>query len=113
MLRCLSAARRGCATVSSRPARKLSTRALTAIAAQLPALILLDVTMPDDRTTLLEKLCSQSRAWVPIFIMSAAPRIDESMRAQGAADFLVKPFDLDDLLACVARYVPGPQPLAQ
>jgi DNA-binding response OmpR family regulator len=90
-----------------------STRALRAIAAQLPALILLDATMPAGRTTLFEQLRSQARARAPIVIMSAAPRLDETVRAQGAADFLAKPFDLDDLLACVARYVPDPQPLAQ
>jgi two-component system nitrogen regulation response regulator NtrX len=83
--------------------------ALTAVAARLPALILLDATMPSDETTLLEKLRRQSHASVPIVVISATPRVDEFVLAQGAADFLAKPFDLDDLLACVARYIPHPQ----
>ena len=82
-----------------------STSALTAIAAQLPALILLDATMCGEGATLFEKLRNQAVARVPIVTMSAAQRIGESMLAQGAVDFLAKPFDLDDLLACVARYV--------
>jgi FixJ family two-component response regulator len=45
----------------------------------------------------------------PIVVISAAPRIAESALTQGAADFLAKPFDLDDLLTCVARYFPRPQ----
>ena len=84
--------------------------ALTAVAMQLPALILLDATMIGEGTTLFEQLRSQIDTPVPIVTLSAASGIGDSMRAQGAADFLAKPFDLDDLLACVARYVPHPQP---
>jgi DNA-binding response OmpR family regulator len=90
-----------------------SASALMAIAAQHPALILLDWTMSSDGTTLFEKLRSQAHDEVPIVIISAALRIKESVLARGAADFLAKPFDLDDLLTCVTRYVPRPQPLTQ
>jgi DNA-binding NtrC family response regulator len=81
--------------------------ALMALAARRPALILLDGAMPYHETTLLEKLCGQLRFDVPIVIISASSRIRESALARGAADFLAKPFDLDELLACVAHYVPG------
>lgn len=82
--------------------------ALMAIAARLPALILLDGTMRDKKSTLLEKLCLPSDARVPIVVISAAPWFEQYVLAQ-SADFLAKPFDLDDLIACVARYVPRPQ----
>lgn len=81
--------------------------ALMALAARLPALILLDGTMPYHETTLLEKLCGQIHAEVPIVIISTSSRIRESLLAHGAVDFLAKPFDLDELLVCVARYVRG------
>jgi DNA-binding NtrC family response regulator len=81
--------------------------ALMALAARLPALILLDGTMSYHETTLLEKLCGQIHAKVPIVIISTSSRIRDSMLAHGAVDFLEKPFDLDELLVCVARHVPG------
>ncbi len=83
--------------------------ALTAVAARLPALILLDATMPSDEIPLFEKLRRQCYARIPIVVISATPRIEETVLAQGAADFLAKPFDLDELLAYVARYVPYPR----
>jgi DNA-binding response OmpR family regulator len=88
--------------------------ALRSVALRPPALILLDGTMPSsDERTLLEKLRSTCHLQVPIVVISAADYIAESVLAEGAADFLAKPFDLDDLLACVARYVPQPQPHTQ
>jgi DNA-binding NtrC family response regulator len=84
-----------------------SRGALIALAARRPALILLDGTMHYHETTLLETLCGQFHAEIPIVIISASSRIRESALARGAVDFLAKPFDLDELLACVARYVPG------
>jgi DNA-binding NtrC family response regulator len=84
-----------------------SRGALMVLAARRPALILLDGTMPYYETTLFDQLCGQFHAEVPIVIISASSRIRESALARGAVDFLAKPFDLDELLACVARYVPG------
>jgi CheY-like chemotaxis protein len=85
--------------------------ALRSVAVWLPALILLDGTMPNnDERTLLEQLRCTCHLQIPIVVISAADNITESVLAEGAADFLAKPFDLDDLFACVARYVPHPQP---
>jgi two-component system response regulator MprA len=92
------------------------TAALTAIADQPPALILLDMFMPQmTGTELWEYLQSNQLADIPVVLMTASPSAAEHLLAQGATDYLAKPFDLDNLLACVERYVrteetPPPQP---
>jgi two-component system response regulator MprA len=92
------------------------TAALTAIADQPPALILLDMFMPQmTGTELWEYLQSNHLADIPVVLMTASPSAAEHLLAQGATDYLAKPFDLDNLLACVERYVrteetPPPQP---
>ena len=79
--------------------------ALAAIADQPPAVILLDLLMPSlNGMTLWEHLKRYNLADIPIVLMTASPRAAEAMLASTAADYLPKPFDLDRLLACVARY---------
>jgi CheY-like chemotaxis protein len=80
--------------------------ALATIAAQPPALILLDMFMPlMTGVELWQHLQRQDLADIPVVLMTASPSAAEGLLAQGAADYLAKPFDLDELLACVARYV--------
>ena len=79
--------------------------ALVQIQASLPSMILLDLTMPDMiGTTLLQRIRADGIDQVPVIIMTAGSYSLESLVAQGAADYLAKPFELDELLACVARY---------
>jgi DNA-binding response OmpR family regulator len=81
------------------------TSALVEIQSQLPAMILLDLSMPDMiGTTLLQKLRSSGISDVPVIIMTAGSYNAETLVAQGATDYLAKPFELDELLSCVARY---------
>jgi DNA-binding response OmpR family regulator len=42
---------------------------------------------------------------IPIVVMTTAPRDTVPLLGLGAAECLAKPFDLDELLSCVARYV--------
>lgn len=80
--------------------------ALATIAAQPPALILLDMFMPHmTGIELWEHLQSHELADIPVVLMTASPSAAESLLAQGATGYLAKPFDLDNLLACVKRYV--------
>lgn len=82
-----------------------SDTALAAIADQPPAVILLDLLMPSlNGMALWEHLKRHNLADIPIVLMTASPRAAEAVLASGAADYLPKPFDLDRLLACVARY---------
>jgi len=43
---------------------------------------------------------------IPVVLMTASPSAAADLLAQGADDYLAKPFDLDQLLDCVARYIP-------
>jgi DNA-binding NtrC family response regulator len=48
-------------------------------------------------------------ATMPMVLMTASPRDAAPLLAPGLIECLVKPFDLDELLTCVARYVPPSQ----
>jgi CheY-like chemotaxis protein len=78
--------------------------ALAAIGQQPPALILLDMFMPQMTGIMLwEHLQQLGLSEIPVVLMTASPRAMATM--PGATDYLAKPFDIDELLECVARYV--------
>jgi two-component system KDP operon response regulator KdpE len=74
-----------------------------------PALLLLDIGLPDmEGPELIAQLRRAGVAAMPIVLMSTLPRnVEQSV--PGACTYLAKPFDIDDLLTCVAGYV---QPLS-
>jgi two-component system KDP operon response regulator KdpE len=82
--------------------------ALALIAKHPPALLLVDLWMPEmSGAELIAQLHATGLACFPIVVMSGSP--DEPLLADlGISDVLAKPFELDDLLACVARSVPRP-----
>lgn len=85
------------------------TSALALIKNAPPALILLDMSMPDMAgITLLQHLRSTDTNNIAVVIMTAGSHSPEALMAHGATGFLAKPFELDALLDCVARYVPTP-----
>ena len=91
-----------------------SVQALAMIALQAPALILLDVRMPGMAgAELLEQVREADLATLSIVLMTTAPRYIAPLLARGARECLAKPFELDDLLACVARYVQPAQVASQ
>src|SRR5690349_3792682 len=80
--------------------------ALAAIARYLPALLLLDIRRPDkDGAALIARMREVASATMPIVMMTTAPRDIDPLIVSESVDLLAKPFDLDDLLACVARHV--------
>jgi CheY-like chemotaxis protein len=85
--------------------------ALAALERVAPALVLMDVMMPglDGRGAYLAMRARPAGAAVPVVLMSAAA--DPARLPPGAAAFLAKPFDLDELLGLVARLLAeGPDP---
>jgi CheY-like chemotaxis protein len=79
--------------------------ARVAISADVPALVLLDVDIPGlHGTELLALLRRGGFPDLPI-VMITASTVGAGLVAQGATEVLTKPFDLDELLACVAHYV--------
>lgn len=81
--------------------------ALNAVAQRRPAMILLDMFMPHmTGITLWETLQRQGNADIPVVMMTASIHTTQKMLFDGVVECLPKPFDLDQLLACVARYAP-------
>jgi DNA-binding response OmpR family regulator len=88
--------------------------ALAAIAHYPPALLLLDVRRPDkDGAALIARMREVGSATMPIVMMTTAPRAIDPLIVPESIDLLAKPFDLDDLLACVARHVQPAQVVDQ
>jgi DNA-binding response OmpR family regulator len=78
-----------------------------------PDLVLCDLLMPklDGRAVLHELRAHAATHSLPLIYLtaSAEPSEREARLDQGAADYLVKPVDLKDLLACVRRHLPAPR----
>ena len=72
----------------------------------LPNVIILDVLLSGkDGRLICKKLKSQEETkHIPIIMISAHPNARQSVAAVGADDFVAKPFDVDELLAIVAKY---------
>ncbi|MFF7708260.1 sigma 54-interacting transcriptional regulator [Pseudomonas sp. NPDC007930] len=88
--------------------------ALLAVAAEPFSLVLSDVNMPGiDGHQLLARLRA-SQPQLPVVLMTAFGAVDRAVEAmrQGAADYLVKPFEPAALLEAVARHGLGQLPSA-
>jgi CheY-like chemotaxis protein len=78
--------------------------ALAAIERQQPAMILMDMYMPQmTGIMLLEHLRANGMVDIPVVLMTASPRAAESVADIALVDYLAKPFDIEQLLQCVAR----------
>jgi DNA-binding response OmpR family regulator len=73
----------------------------------LPHLILLDVLLSgNDGREIAKHLKRKAETKaIPIIMFSAHPSAEETAQAAGADDFLTKPFDIDALLAKIARFL--------
>ena len=83
-----------------------ATEARTYRAKQQPALVLLDIWMPDtDGVTLLREWAASGQLTMPVVMMSGHGTIETAVEATkiGAFDFLEKPVGLQKLLGTVAR----------
>jgi DNA-binding response OmpR family regulator len=81
--------------------------ALRELSHQSPDLMILDFMLPDGDGATVARLCNATRdAPIPIMLISAVPYasvVAEQMVQFGVQAFTSKPFDLDALLASVAR----------
>jgi CheY-like chemotaxis protein len=75
----------------------------------LPDLIILDVLLSgkDGRMICRHLKEREDTRHIPIIMISAHPDARESSQSVGADAFLAKPWDIDELLAIVARYAQG------
>jgi DNA-binding response OmpR family regulator len=75
----------------------------------VPAFIMLDVTLPNEKAEEIVRLLRSRPGWkgVPFVICSAIPRLREVAAELGAAGWLAKPFELQELIATARRFA-GP-----
>jgi CheY-like chemotaxis protein len=87
--------------------------ALEAAAEKLPGVVLLDMLMPVmNGWECARELRARFGQRVPIVVVTAAEHAHaRAARIGGVAGVLQKPFDMDDLLEIVSRYVPRKTPL--
>jgi DNA-binding response OmpR family regulator len=82
--------------------------ALEAIHTERPDLVLLDATLPKlDGWTVLARLRAERDA-PPVVILSARDDAEVRALSSGAAAAVLKPFDVDDLLATIERILAKP-----
>jgi two-component system nitrogen regulation response regulator GlnG len=78
-------------------------RALERISLSPPSLVLLDLNMPGMSGWEVHARLRESHPQVPVVYMTAHLGASDEARVHGAAAYLPKPFDLDDLLQVVER----------
>jgi CheY-like chemotaxis protein len=73
----------------------------------LPNLILVDVLLSGkDGREIVKHLKSQEETrHIPVIMFSAHPSAEQTAREAGAEDFVAKPFEIDELLAKVTKYL--------
>jgi DNA-binding response OmpR family regulator len=74
---------------------------------EFPDLLLLDIWMSgtDGRDVCRYLKQKESTSKIPIVMISASKDIERSAIEAGADDFLAKPFEMDDLLQKIGRYI--------
>lgn len=80
-------------------------QALDCVAKEKPDLIILDVMMPGmDGYSCLRELNSQyGRGKIPVIILTARDRMKDLFELEGIEDYVIKPFDYEDLLVRIQR----------
>jgi DNA-binding response OmpR family regulator len=79
--------------------------ALELIMKQQPDLVILDVVMPvmDGYSCLREINTKIGRGKIPVIILTARERMKDLFELEGIEDYVIKPFDHDDLLLRIER----------
>lgn len=78
--------------------------AMTAITQRRPAVVLLDLQMPVMTGWEVTRLVHEQRLGVPLIFMTAGHQARAEAEKHRVAGYIAKPFDIDDLISCVARY---------
>lgn len=78
------------------------------IEAHKPSLILLDIWLPGKIDGAeIARLIKTQEEWkhIPVILISAISNIEKALESSSADDFLAKPFELDDVIEKVNKYV--------
>jgi len=70
-----------------------------------PDLIIMDVSMPkmDGYTVVKEIKSDQTLSHIPIIIMTGKDQMEDIFKMEGVKEFIVKPFEFDDILGMVKK----------
>jgi CheY-like chemotaxis protein len=86
-----------------------STEVLALVRMQRPALLLIDLHMPNlNGIEVMNQLHSSGFADVPVVLVTASSEEGPDRANLAGRTYLLKPFDINELLACVARYARPP-----
>ena len=87
--------------------------ALELILKERPDLVLLDVVMPvmDGYSCLREMNVKIGRGKIPVIILTARERMKDLFELEGVADYVIKPFDHEDLLVRIERALKRGNPI--
>ena len=79
----------------------------TLIKSDQPDLILLDVLLSgeDGRDICRELKSNEATKTIPIIMISAHPKAEKTTKEAGADAYLAKPFEMDDLLTLIRKYI--------
>ncbi len=85
----------------------LDGKKVSQLKSNLPDLILLDLWMSGiDGRDICKKLKSQDfTKHIPVILVSASKEVVQSKEDAGADDYIAKPFDMNDLLVMVEKYI--------
>jgi len=80
-------------------------QALEAIEKEHPDLVILDILMPvmDGYSCIREMNSRFGRGKIPVIVLTARDRMKDLFDLEGIEDYVVKPFDHEDLLARIDR----------
>ena len=78
--------------------------ALTRVAESPPTVVLLDLQMPVLDGWAVQAQLRENRPDIPVVLMTAGYRARQEATRHGAAAYLTKPFDIDDLVTTVERF---------
>ncbi len=84
---------------------KTGAEAVASVEKQRPALVMMDVKLPDQDGLDVLKALKKQRPELEVIVMTAFGGSSSAIKAmeQGAYDYVTKPFDIDDLLATLHR----------
>lgn len=80
---------------------------LKKVSEEKPDLIILDILMPrmDGFTFLLELKKVHPDHAVPVIVLTAKEMMSDLFKLEGVHDYVLKPFEADDLLARIRKYI--------
>jgi DNA-binding response OmpR family regulator len=82
---------------------RTEAEALACVRQTCPALVLLDLRLPQHNGTHLPTLLREEQPGLPLLVMSASPEVQGLSKRLGGSEFVTKPFDMDALLAAIKR----------